>query len=300
MKQRILSIAFAVLAIGLLGSCLKINERLDNLDKRVDEITSDKIAKINDQIASINSSISDLNTIRTTVQALANAVTEQGKDITALEASDEAIFKSIEELHKADAALGERIDDLTEYVKKIKKVIEDVDLDDYAQKTWVEATFSTLEQYESTCETIAEVKEAIAAANETIAAINETVAAMGGTLGVLAEDIEELDGKIDTEIEKCVSSMKVWVNERLSNYYTVAQADAKVASLQEQISKSDSCHKARIDSLAGELTSVKVSIDTAKKNLREEYRSAISAAISKSEGKLTKDLKDAIEKVNVG
>ena len=68
--KRTLSIALAVLTIGLLGSCSKINERLDNLEKDVNGLKNEKIASIESQIAGITSSIADLGTIRSDISSL--------------------------------------------------------------------------------------------------------------------------------------------------------------------------------------------------------------------------------------
>ena len=55
MKRTLSMIALAALTIGLLGSCSKINERLDNLEKKVSGIENEQIASINSQISGITS-----------------------------------------------------------------------------------------------------------------------------------------------------------------------------------------------------------------------------------------------------
>ena len=54
MKRKLLTFALAALTIGLLGSCSKMNERIDGLDQRVGNIENEKIASIENQIAAIN------------------------------------------------------------------------------------------------------------------------------------------------------------------------------------------------------------------------------------------------------
>ena len=128
-------ITLAAFATVLLGSCSKINERIDNLEKKVDGLENEKIASIENQITGINSSISDLGAIRSNIQSLTDEAKSQGQDITDLQA--------------ADKALGSRIGELTKYVGDTLKA--------YATEEWARATFSTLGQYEKTCDTIAKI-----------------------------------------------------------------------------------------------------------------------------------------------
>ena len=127
MKNRLFTFALAALTVGLLGSCSKINERIDGLDNRVGNIENEKIASIENQIAAINASIADLGAIRNDILNLQVAVGAKDEDISALQAADEAI--------------GKRIDDLKAYVGDLSK---------YAEKDWATATFATLEQLETT------------------------------------------------------------------------------------------------------------------------------------------------------
>ncbi|MCQ2176169.1 MAG: hypothetical protein MJY80_07425 [Bacteroidales bacterium] len=80
MKNCLTYFSLAVLTIGLLASCSKINERLDGLDKRINNLENDKIASVEQQIAAINQSIADLGTIRTNIQTLMEAKTVQGEE----------------------------------------------------------------------------------------------------------------------------------------------------------------------------------------------------------------------------
>ncbi len=243
------TLSIAAIVIGMFGSCSKINERLDNLEKKIDGAGSDQIAAIKTQIEGIKSSISDLGTIRSSIETLSSEVAAHGGDIT--------------ELQNADKALGERIDGLTDYVNEV--------LSSYATKDWCNATFATLEQHQWTCDTIA---------------------------GIDAR-IGMLDARIAGEIEGCRTSLQNWVNERLSEYYTAAQMDAKLSVMQSEIDAlKGSKDMTRIDSLAAELTKTKAAVDTAKAAIRNEYKAAIRSAIETSEGKLTQALQDSIAKVN--
>ena len=139
-------ITLAVLTVGLLGSCSKINERIDNLEKKVDGLENEKIASIENQITGINSSIADLGAIRSNIQSLTDNAKSQGQDITDLQA--------------ADKSLGKRIEELSKYVGDTLKA--------YATEEWARATFSTLGQYEKTCDTIAKIDARIGALDENL------------------------------------------------------------------------------------------------------------------------------------
>ena len=248
MKKILSLLSLAALTVGLLGSCSKINDRIDNLEKKVDGIESNQIASIKSQVDAINTSIADLGTIRQNVQTLINTTPSK---------------EDIEELRKADEALGRRIDELKSYT--------DGELTKYATTEWVKATFATLEQYQWTCDTIAKIDARIGA----------------------------LDAKLSQSISGLESSLKQWVNEQLDAYYTAAQMDAKLGVMQAEIDAlKNSKDSERIDSLATELTKTKVAVDSAKTNIRSEYKAAVQSAIETSEGKLTQALKDSIAKVN--
>ena len=165
MKRRLFTFALAALTIGLLGSCSKINERIDGLDNRVGNIENEKIASIENQIAAINASIADLGTIR--------------KDITDLQVAVGAKGEDIAELRAADEALGKRIDKLQTYV--------DTELAKYATTEWAKATFATLEQLNTT--------------NTELGALKVTVGKLGETFdGKLADLKTELTNSINTAV----------------------------------------------------------------------------------------------------
>ena len=270
-------IILAAFATMLLGSCSKINERLDNLDKRVDGIENEKIASIENQITGINSSIADLGTIRSNIQSLTEEAKSQGQDITDLQAADKALGKRIEELEGFVAgelenyATLEYVDGKLEDYATVEYV--DGELKYVAKSDWVKATFSTIEQYEKTCDTIAKIDARIGA----------------------------LDEKLSKQIADCADSLKAWVNGEFEAYYTAAEMDAKTDAMQAEIDSARAANlitDAKADSVAAELTKTKEAINSAKTELRAEYRAAIDNAITKASGLLTKQMQDEIRKVN--
>lgn len=136
MKRRLFTFALAALTIGLLGSCSKINERIDGLDKRAYDIENKQIASVDQQVAAIKASIADLEAIRADVKTAMDAKTAQGEDITALQT--------------ADQVLEGKINDLRTYV--------DTELAKYASTEWANATFATLEKQAEILADIAALK----------------------------------------------------------------------------------------------------------------------------------------------
>lgn len=185
MKKTALSLALAVLSLGLLGSCTKINDQIDDLDKRVGVIENDKMATIAKQIEAINTSINDLEAIRANIQALMESGAAQGDDIAALK--------------EADEILDGRIADLKVYVNS--------ELQNYAQTEWVEATYATLAQYQATNYALTDLKEVVGVLStelsQSIMALKNTIMDMKKTL---EETIAALTGRVDT-LEKTIQSV---------------------------------------------------------------------------------------------
>ena len=295
MKKKVLMMGLAVLTIGLLGSCSKIYERLDNLDKRVDGIQNDQIATISSQVASINSSISDLGSIRTSIQEFRTSLSNQGTEIDALKGTDADLAEQIADLQaggidivemiasldKADEALEKRIEELKGYIEG--------DLHDYAKIEWVEATFSTLEQYELTCELIAGINEDLKEVGLDLEELAGRVSGLETDLKKLETTVGEYDARIEElrkttasleslianvaynirkEIENSVEGMKTWVNEQLGGYYTAAEMDAQIKALQAKIEEVSETETDDIKELEKEIgkTSKELSAEIAKTN----------------------------------
>ena len=152
-----------------------------------------------------------------------------------------------------EAALSKRIDDLTAYV----------DDELTKQSDWVAATFSTLEQYQITCKEIASIKQGIS----------------------------DLDGTLKGLISDAEASVKSWVNEQLTGYYTIAQMDAKVTALEKSIADGD-------ESQSQELEKLKANLETAKADIKTAYEKAIADAITNNEGKINAKIAADIKTAN--
>ncbi len=222
MKKFVILLASSVLVAGLAGSCSKINERLDEIDKKFENLDYDKIATVGKQLEAINASISDLGTIREEVRTLSG---ESKK------------FK------EADEILSERIGILEDYVSD----------GGFATTEWVKATFSTLEQYYATCDAIAEVDEKIGKTSEKLSKditdcaeslkqwVNEqlgayyTAAQMDAKLSELYDKVETDKDSLAREITKAKEEVAA-AKEAITKEYKAAISEA-IKSFKGEITK---------------------------------------------------------------
>ena len=239
-------------------------KELDNLQSQIDELKSVQIASINAQIAGIKSSIESMEKIDEQMKARIDELTKKQHELESTDAEQAKEIAALKEsLIEKEASLSKRIDELRSYVEEELKT----------QKDWVNATFSTLEQYRRTCDEIADIKISLS------------------------------DTSLRELISTTESSIKTWVNEQLSGYYTIAEMDAKIAQLSKAITDGDAAQAAELEKLMAELNAARTDIKTA-------YEKAIEEAITTSEGKInekiawdiksaTDDLQGQIDELNI-
>ena len=208
-----------------------------------------------EKIPSIEQQIESINTSIADLEAVDIALKEQ---IEELEKSDEATAEEIANLKTKEAELEQMIKTLQEYVNSLNQ----------STKDWISATFATLEQFNSLSIELANLK-ALLENYKNSAATN------------LSNAISALE-----------SSMKQWVNEQLSNYYTIAQIDAKITALEEQIQNGGN------EELINEINSLKSSLQTLKSELTTAYQKAITDAINTNNGVINNKIANEIAAVN--
>ena len=281
-----ISIFVALVAVITLSSCINddsdINNRLDELDNRLEKLEGTTLPSIDEQIENINASIADLKVVDTELRQL----------IEALETDAEEHSELIAALQTKASALESKIATLEEYTDSEITATED----------WATATFATLEQYAEMQSEISTLKALIEQNKSDITEAYTTA---------IAEAITTSE-----------SSMKEWVNEQLAGYYTIAETDAKLELLQrsidtlsESLAEEVETLSGRIDSMKSELTEAyKVAITEAietnngviNSKIAEEISSvnsrideevaSINARIDALEGRI-KDLEDALDKI---
>lgn len=335
MKKFLSILPLAALTIGLLCSCSKLEERISNLEKRVDGIESTSIASVQQQIdaiktsindlkaadVAINGKIDDLKTTAETQQTLIDALKEADialgqKDeelegrIATLEGQVATIGGQIETLVNADKAINTRIDELKSYVDtQIGKT-----------KDWATETFATLTQYQKTADNLAALSVTVEGISTTLTGVQTSISGLETTIHDINDDLQgkitaaktelegkitslktELEGKIASAISASETTIQGWVNEQLSAYYTAAQVNAKIADLQTQINtlKTDTdANKTKIAELEAKLTSLAKDLEAAKDDIEAAYKKAIKDAIESNGGYITEAIKNAINNAN--
>ena len=278
---------FATLVLAMvMSSCSYddsgINNRLDELDNRLEKLEGTTLPSIDEQIKSINASIADLKVVDTELHNL----------IDTLEADAEEHSELIAALQTKASELESKITTLEEYVDSEITATED----------WATATFATLEQY-------AEVQSEISALKALIEQNKSDITEAYTT--AIAEAITTSEG-----------SMKEWVNEQLAGYYTIAETDAKLELLQQSIDTLSESLAEEIKTLSGSIDTMKTELTEAyeaaiteaietnngviNSKIAEEVKTinsridkevtSINARIDALEGRI-KDLEDALDKI---
>ena len=305
-----------------------INVSLDNLndmDKElkgyIDGLTA-TAANLQEQINATNTKIDEVkaelkNDITTTEDELKGEIeTAKANVIAQLEAAKEelenelaTIKATIATLKAKDAELDGKIANLQTYV--------DTELGKTTD--WVSATFATLEQYNALVSEIATIKEQIKAINQSITdletrlttKINEDIAIAVSTLNAdiqqKVKDVteaytaavkaakEEITAAYTYAIQNAINaldaSLKAWVGEALSNYYTIAEVEAKITALQTAITEGDAA-------LQEELKSLKSQLETTAAEITAAYKKAIEEAININNGVIDTKIANEIASVN--
>lgn len=203
---------------------------------------------------------------------------------------------------------------ITELSNRIDSEVADNSLEE-----WVAATFVTLEQYNKLSSEIATVKMSLEAVSKSVtdletrinnkisndiatavSAVNVTIqqkvlevtnAYMALVNSTKSEITAAYTAAIKTAISDADASMKLWVNESLSAYSTIADVEAKIAVLQNACGKSDNALQAEIDSVYTIIADSKDDIDAV-------YMNAINDAITSNNGLINKNIADAISSLN--
>ena len=272
-------------AFLLLSSCAT-NGDIDNLQHQIDGLKSGQIATIGNQINSINGSITSLQEtdreIKGYITALQNTASELQKSINSADGKIDDLEKAlaivntaIENLKAKDSALEQRISDLKDYV----------DTQLRGAKDWVSATFATLEQYNGIVSEIGGIKGSISSINT---AMEQMESRLNGKITLMKGEIEEAYTKAMGTLE---SSLKNWVNEQLEGYWTIAETEGKLETLEGNLAKED-------ESIRGDIGKLRASLDSARTELTEGYKAAIKSAIETNNGVLYVKLSEAVSGLN--
>lgn len=207
------------------------------------------------RISTIEQQIESMKISISELKEVSNTLKEQ---IAALENQEIPTTEDLANLKAKDIEIEQAIATLREYVDSLNQGTID----------WISATFATLEQYKS----------------------------LSATLAGLQSQLDNIKSENLTQISNAISaleeSMKSWINEQLSGYYTIAQIDSKIAELESQI---ENCTD---ESLANELIEIKGNLQSLQTELTEAYKKAISEAITENNGVIDAKIAAAVAEIN--
>lgn len=317
----------------------RVSEVRSELEKAVKELQdSDKtnkmelIAAINDAKATV---LANLEAMRSEMQGKLSDVDEM-----------------ISDLKDKDQELEKQISDLRTYVDDELKGIKD----------WATATFATLEQYNAVVERIggintemSELKKSLSdlearltkkfnedlkkAVSDLESKIGEEVAGLNDRIdeeisdlteaytSAIAKTRAELENawteNVKTSLEELEKSLKLWVNGKLTAYWTIEETKAAIESqkkdLENQLKAQEAYLKELISANAGEIKDLKkalaetenaladnakslddlfAELEQTKKDIKAAYEAAIKDAVTSLKGDMDKELADRIDSLN--
>ena len=258
-------------AISLLLASCATKADIESLQQQINNLTNTQIATINMQIANIQKSIGDLSEVD---RELKGFITGLRADLEGLDGEVDAKYQefsqALDALENEDALLDQRIKDLKTYC----------DQQDNGVMSWATTTFATLEQHSAVLTEMAGIKTRLGELMQMISDLDTS----------LSQKISDAEGRLNAAIVSSESSVKAWVNEKLADYYTIAQIEAKLKILEDGYKEGD-------EALSTEISTLRSSLETAKTELTTAYQTAIAMAIEQNNGvinaKIAADIKTA-------
>lgn len=234
------------------------------LVERIDALEKNAIASINDQISAIKASITSLEGVdkelKATIQTLESKDRSLQNEIEKLKSEDTSLKGDIEKLEEELASVQNEIASLKEEDSSLETKIGElkiyVDDEIFSMEDWATATFATLEQYDSLCVVLTSIETSI------------------------SDLKKEFTKNLSDAISNSEESMKDWVNEQLTGYWTIAETQAILDTLKQTQTE--------------EIEKLFTDLADAKEDMTEAYTTAISTAIEELDGKLS----DEITKIN--
>ena len=230
--------------IELRGYIVTLQEQIGALEKE-DQDLAESIAEIKQKMSG-DASASEAN-------ALAQ-----------MEAYKSTIEAQLETIHTAVDLLEAEGQELQQVISSLKNHVENgLKKDDNSVKTWASATFVTLDLLNTSTEIVVTIEGTIASINYQLEYLSKNadgiskqdlelaISALDTSLqekisqavtdwnSALSTAKDEITAAYTTAIQNAISasesSIRTWVNNQLSGYYTIAQTDAKLSSLKTNL-----------------------------------------------------------------
>ena len=324
MLKHLTRIILATLAGAWIVGCADYDTDINKINERLDGIEDNRIKTIDEQIEKINASLPELEKadkmMKDLIEALQGKAGELAKDTEKNAGRIDEANSLIAELQKKDSELEKKITELKTY---IDGGIKDA-------KDWASATFATLEQYNGIVEQIAGLDKNLDGALERISGIDKRLDGIDGRLDGLDGTVTELDKKLDKAIEEVKTSvseleksLKGWVNEKLTAYWTIEETKAALESQKDSLERRMNAQKDSLSKMiadnTGEIESLKAGLEKAEKAIKDNsasvaelrsdlekaktdikaaYEKAIEEAISEAEGRLSEKIAAEVKTIN--
>ena len=324
MLKHLARLVLAAVAGMTIAGCADYDTDINKVDERIDEIEGNQIKTINQQIESINASLPELEkadqNLKSLTEALQSKADELAKDSKENAGKIDEANALISELQKTDSELEKKIADLKTYVDGGIKDAKD----------WASATFATLEQYNGIVGQVAGLDKKLDGALERISGIDKRLDGTDGRLDGLEGSVTELDKKLDKAIEEVKTSvseleksLKGWVNERLTAYWTIEETKAALESQKDSLERRMNAQKDSLSKMiadnTGEIESLKARLEKAEKAIKDNsasvatlrsdlekaktdikaaYEKAIEDAISEAEGRMSEKIAAEVKTIN--
>lgn len=287
---------------------------LDVLSEEMKEYTA-KLTEISIELQIEIGKISNrIEEVRT--ELLNESSSAKEEVLTSLENVKSALEVQLENVNSTLTTLSEKSASLELQTSNLKAFADSV----YASKDWVNGTFATIAKQNEIMADVVSVKAQIAAINSTSAKIKEEILSLIDN--DVPEMVEGLQGdiankvyKVSTEcsaavtkmvqdltdaytksledaVEKSVEKLKAWVNDQLTDYYKVIDAEAAIAAF-----KAIAGNVPAGSSLQGQISALETVLAETFKKIGEDYKIYITDAIENSEGKITYDMEQQILKL---
>ena len=321
MKKTLFVTVLALLALCLAASCDKVGDQVIKLEGKVNGLTSvhgqittmqasvNDLSKMNEtfsaEITKLNGAAGDVQVLVDDLRADMDVTEEYNSHIGALEGQVAKIKTQVAALQKQETDMNATIDGLNadleplytkEDAKKVFVTIEKwqaaVGKDMTRIKDGIEMMDSTLAE---SCAMIDNFKEIVDAEDNVT---RDKLAAFVTTMESVRTELADL---IDTKITDCEESIKSWMSNELTGYYTSGEIDAKITALDEKyqqlLAASDEAHKAEIEALKDTIEPLRVKLDTMVAQVERAYKAAVKISTDSLSFEINAN-KTAIERID--
>ena len=242
-------------------SCTDYSEDIDKTNARVDDLEN-KLASVDEQVAKNKAAIEDLQKAKSEAEAAIKALQET---VATLETKEDH-KKDVDALKSTIEGIKGDVSDLDTRIK----TIEDA-LPLYAEVSWVESTFATLENLKAT--------------NSTVAALDTRLTAAEGKINKLVENYDT-----DVKISEVLNKIKTAQSAAEAAQSTANDALGKVNALTAALGVY--AKEGELAAKIAELESADSTLDVSIKNNYAEYKKFVDEEFEPAVKKLIADACD--------